>query len=84
MTLLTEKRAARVVGRANLDFKDVKDPRAYCGKKIVPLSALMRLMVTGFCSGKMVLRSIEAFSGDMPSTIRRLLKIPGSVSDTTL
>jgi predicted transposase YbfD/YdcC len=84
MTLLTEKRAARVVGRANLDFQDVKDPRAYCGKKIVPLPALMRLMVAGFSSGKMVLRSIEDFSGDMPSATRRLLKIPGSVSDTTL
>jgi len=84
MTLLTEKRAARVVGRAKLDFQDVEDPRAYSGKKIVPLPALMRLMVAGFSSGKLVLRGIEAFSSDMPSTTRRVLGIPCSVSDTTL
>jgi len=84
MALLTASRAARVVGRARLDFEFVQDPRAYKGKKIVPLPALMRLMVTGFGSGRMVLRSIEDISADMPSATRKPLGIPGRVSDTPL
>lgn len=84
MALLTASRAARVVGRARLDFGFVQDPRAYSGKKIVPLPPLMRLMVTGFGTGKMVLRSIEDLSADMPSTTRKSLGIPGRVSDTPL
>lgn len=84
MALLTPKRAAGVVDRAKLDFRDVEDPRAYSGKKIVPLPTLMGLMVAGFSSGKMVLRAIEAFSADLPSTTRKLLGLPGPVSDTPL
>jgi len=84
MALLTASRAARVVARAKLSFECVEDPRAYSGEKIVPLPALMRLMVTSFASGKMVLRATEALSSDMTSGIRKALGLPGGVSDTPL
>ncbi len=83
MPILTAARAARVVVRSELAFDDVPDSRAYRGPKQQKLGAIMRMMVAGFASGKMVLRSTEDFSADMDGRILRQMGLTGPVSDTT-
>jgi len=55
----------------------------YRGKSMKPLPGVMSLLVAGFACGKMVLRSVEAFSEDMDQATRKKLGLSCRVSDTT-
>ena len=73
MTKLTPARAAKIIARSKLPFDDVLDTRAYRSPKQEKLSAMMRLLIVAFASGKMVLRSVEDLSGDLYPDIRDLV-----------
>lgn len=83
MELLTKARAERMVSRAEVDFGSVRDPREQKNKRSQSLEGILRLFVTGFACGKLVLRDLEALSEDMPPRIRRRLGLRKQVSDTT-
>ena len=84
MRFLTPARAVRIVSRAKLDFRSVRDPRAYRGTKRQPVHAILRLIVAGFASGKMVLRAVEDFASDLNARAANEIGLVGkkTVSDT--
>jgi hypothetical protein len=62
----------------------VEDPRAARGKRWKQLSTLLRAAVVGLLSGCRSTSQVEALTAEMSVPIRRLLKIPRRVPDTTL
>ena len=75
--------AASMVAASDLQFEGVRDRRRARGLRF-PISGLLRLLVLGFASGRLVLRAIEDLSRDIPAGFRRRLGLRGGVSDTTL
>lgn len=84
MPVLTEARAARVVGRSSsLDFDTLSDPRRQAGV-VFPLDGLLRLQLAAMASGKQSLRATENFADDLTVKGLRALGLKQAPSDTTL
>ena len=64
-------------------LEGVRDPRQPRGKRWA-LSALLRAVLGGLLSGARSLADVEATSARLSRPVRRLLRLPRRVSDTTL
>lgn len=80
----TEAQARRAIRRADTKFAaQVEDPRDDKNQKHAH-HGLLALMAAAFACGRIHLRKVEDFSGDLGAAGRRKLGIKGRVSDTTL
>jgi len=84
LSTLTSRKAAKLVLKAKLSFDAIQDERAYRGKNQQSLTALYRVCVAAFASGKNLIRCMEHFVEDIDKGVARCLGLKtNKVSDTT-
>lgn len=80
----TEAQARRAVRRADFEWDEaVKDPRAEKNQRHAHYG-MLAVTAAAFACGRVNLRRVEDFSGDLDQGTRRKLGIGKGVSDTTL
>jgi hypothetical protein len=67
----------------DLGLEKVEDRRRSRGKRW-PLATILRTVIVGLCAGCKSLAELEALTEDMELPMRRLLKIPRRIPDTTM
>lgn len=81
LTVQLARYLSKRLGEAGLD--EVEDPRDPRGR-VWPLVTLLTAAVAGLASGKKSLAETELLTEDMPLPIRKALRVPRPVPDTTL
>jgi len=80
----TERQGVGALRRFGVRWSaEVGDPRGARGRRHAH-HGLLNLLVIALACGRTTLRAAEAFCEDVGARARRLLRIPGSVSDSTL